>query len=104
MKNLDLVATPLSLPAVSCGWVVAQSCDDPRSDGGQTPPQIVRHLNWSRGQRIGQDDWACGASVDYRGLHLRQPLRGYQWREIDCRSILAGTATGVIFDVVPDAR
>jgi Ni/Co efflux regulator RcnB len=54
--------------------------------------------------RIGHDDWARGTPVDYHARHLREPPRGYEWRNVDGRAILAAVATGVIADVVVNAR
>jgi Ni/Co efflux regulator RcnB len=104
VKNLDLVAASLAFLAVSCGWAAAQSPNDQRPDGEDAPPPLASHADWSKGQRIGHDDWARGAPVDYQARHLRQPARGNEWREIDGRPILAAVATGAIADVVLDAR
>jgi Ni/Co efflux regulator RcnB len=104
MKNLDLIAASLSILAVSCAGAMAQPHDDRRLDGGHAPPPVAAHSNWSKGQRIGHDDWARATPVDYHARHLRQPPRGYEWRDIDGRSILAAAATGVIADVVVNAR
>jgi Ni/Co efflux regulator RcnB len=104
MKNLAVVAASLALRAVSCGWAAAQSCNDPRPDGDHASPPMARHPNLSKGHGIGHDDWARGAPVDYRARHLRQPPCGYEWCEIDGRSILAAVAAGAIASVVLDAR
>jgi Ni/Co efflux regulator RcnB len=104
MKYPGLVVASLSLLAMSCGTVMAQPHDDGRPDGGHPPPPMEHHTNWSKGQRIGHDDWARGTPVDYHTRHLRQPPRGYEWRDVDGRSILAAVATGVIADVVVNAR
>jgi Ni/Co efflux regulator RcnB len=104
MKKLDLVAASLSFLAVSCAGAMAQPHDDARPDGGHTPPPMAGHANWTKGQRIGHDDWARGTPVDYHARHLRQPPRGYEWRDVDGRSILAAVASGVIADVVVNAR
>jgi Ni/Co efflux regulator RcnB len=95
MKNLPLVAASLSLLALSCGYAAAQ----PRND----VPPMANH-NWSKGERIGHDDWARSAPVDFRARHLRQPPHGYEWRDIDGRTILAAAASGAIADVVLNAR
>jgi Ni/Co efflux regulator RcnB len=103
MKYPGFIAS-LSLLAMSCGTVMAQPHDDGRPDGGQPPPPMEHHTNWSKGQRIGHDDWARGTPVDYYARHLREPPRGYEWRDVDGRAILAAVATGVIADVVVNAR
>jgi Ni/Co efflux regulator RcnB len=51
-----------------------------------------------------QEDWQRGDRVDYRAHHLRAPRRGYEWREVDGRFILGAIATGVIADIILNAR
>jgi Ni/Co efflux regulator RcnB len=109
MKYSGLVVGSLSLLAINCGTVMAQPHDDGRPDGGRPdgghpPAPMEHHTNWAKGQRIGHDDWARGAPVDYHARHLREPPHGYEWRDVDGRSILAAVATGVIADVVVNAR
>jgi Ni/Co efflux regulator RcnB len=55
---------------------------------------------WQRGQRIGYNDWHSAPAVDYRRHHLRQPPRGYEWRESNGQYILAAAATGVIASII----
>jgi Ni/Co efflux regulator RcnB len=89
---------------MSCGGALAQPRNDQRPGDGHPPSAVPSHSDWKKGQHIGHDDWARGAPVDYRARHLRQPPRGYEWRDIDGRTILAAAATGVIADVVLNAR
>jgi hypothetical protein len=47
------------------------------------------HPDWSKDRRVGHDDGVSSASVDDRVRQLRPALRGYEWREIDVRAVLA---------------
>ena len=58
---------------------------------------------WKRGQRIGYNDWSSAPVVDYRQHHLRQPPRGYEWRESNGQYVLAAVATGVIASIIMNA-
>jgi Ni/Co efflux regulator RcnB len=60
----------------------------------------VRHSDWKKGGHISHDDWQRGAQVDWHAHHLRQPPRGYEWREVDGNYVLAAIATGIIASVV----
>jgi len=55
-----------------------------------------------RGQRIGYNDWNSARPVDYRSHHLRQPPRGYEWRQSGSQYVLAAVATGVIASIILD--
>lgn len=61
----------------------------------------VRHDEWKKGYHMKQEDWARAQRVDdWRAHHLRQPPRGYEWREVDGNYVLAAVATGVIASVI----
>lgn len=60
----------------------------------------VRHNEWHKGARINHSDWDRGAQVDWHVHHLRQPPRGYEWREVDGNYVLAAVATGLIASVI----
>lgn len=60
----------------------------------------VRHDDWRRGGHIRHEDWDRGREVDWRSRHLRQPPRGYEWREVDGNYVLAAVATGLISSVI----
>ncbi|HEX4065869.1 MAG TPA: RcnB family protein [Acidobacteriaceae bacterium] len=60
----------------------------------------VRHNDWKKGSHINHDDWNRGAQVDWHAHHLRQPPRGYEWREVDGNYVLAAVATGIIASVI----
>ena len=63
--------------------------------------QYVRHDEWKHGYHMSHDDWNRGQRVDnWRAYHLRQPPRGYEWREVDGNYVLAAVATGVVASVV----
>jgi Ni/Co efflux regulator RcnB len=55
---------------------------------------------WRRGQRIGYNDWSGAQPVDYRQHHLRQPPRGYEWRQSNGQYVLAAVATGLIASII----
>ena len=55
---------------------------------------------WQRGERMGYNDWNGAQPVDYRQHHLRQPPRGYEWRESNGQYVLGAVATGVIASMI----
>jgi Ni/Co efflux regulator RcnB len=59
-----------------------------------------RHDEWRSGYRMPSDYWSHGYRVDWRSRHLRQPPRGYEWREVDGNYIMAAAATGLIASVI----
>ena len=60
----------------------------------------VRHDEWKKGAKINQNDWQRGEAVDYRTYHLKEPPRGYEWRQVDGNYVLAAVATGVIASAI----
>lgn len=121
MKKLSIFAAALTILAGSCGLATAQPRDEqgrPQGPaagdhrGEQHRGEDQRggehrggeHADWKRGGRIAHEDWERGRHIDYREHHLRQPPRGYEWREIDGRFVLAAIATGVIADIILNAR
>ena len=67
--------------------------DDNHHDNG-------RHEGWRKGGRIDRDDWSRGQRIDWRRHHLRQPPRGYEWRQVDNNYVLATAATGLIASII----
>ncbi|MEI7711254.1 MAG: RcnB family protein [Rhodospirillales bacterium] len=63
-----------------------------------------RHQEWREGHRMDRHDWERGRRFDYGDYRLREPPRGYEWREIDGRFVLGAIATGIIADIVINAR
>jgi Ni/Co efflux regulator RcnB len=106
----------LSALALTVGIAAASAQPrDPRFEGGRPPPPGNHRddrrddrqggdRDWHRGDRIGRDDWNRGGRIDYREHHLRAPPRGYEWREVNSRYILAAIATGVIADIIQNVR
>jgi Ni/Co efflux regulator RcnB len=101
MKSLVL---GLAIAAIATACVAAPSDrgDDPigaliadRQEAGLSQVAAEAHL-WKPGERIGSDIWSSARPVNYRRHHLRQPLRGYQWRESNGQYVLADRATGLI--------
>ena len=60
----------------------------------------VRHDDWKKGGKIHDEDWKRGEHFDYHAAHLREPPRGYEWREVDGNYVLAAVATGLIASVI----
>jgi Ni/Co efflux regulator RcnB len=55
---------------------------------------------WGRGQRMGYNDWNNAQPVDYRAHRLRQPPRGYEWRQSNGQFVLGALATGLIASAI----
>ncbi|MFT3995790.1 MAG: RcnB family protein [Asticcacaulis sp.] len=56
---------------------------------------------WRRGGYVSYYDWHRGRSIDYRGhRHLYAPPRGYEWRYVNDRYVLAAITTGLIAAIV----
>ena len=55
---------------------------------------------WNKGERMGYNDWHSARAVDYRRYKLRQPPRGYEWRQQNNQFILVAAATGLIASIV----
>jgi Ni/Co efflux regulator RcnB len=62
--------------------------------------QFVQHEEWKKGAKMRDEDWKRGEHIDYKAQHLREPPRGYEWREVDGNYVLAAVTTGVIASVV----
>ena len=60
--------------------------------------------HWRRGERMGYNDWNSYSRVDYRQHHLRQPPRGYEWRERNGEYVLAAITTGLIFSIIANGN
>lgn len=58
------------------------------------------HSDWHKGGKIQRSDWNRGHKIDYRSHKLRQPPRGYEWREVDGNYVLAAVATGLIASII----
>ncbi len=63
-----------------------------------------RHNGWRRGGRVDRNEWYQGQRMDYRRYHLRQPPRGYEWREVNGDYVLAAIASGLIYDMMLNNR
>jgi len=66
--------------------------------------EVEEHEGWRRGQAIRHEDWDRGRRVDYREYQLREPPRGYEWREVNGAFVLGAIATGVIASILLNAR
>ncbi len=119
MNKLRIATASLMMLSLSTAFAVAQPYphqdehrqDDRRFQGNGRPEehrderrQYDQHREWQRGYHMHAEDWQRGGEVDYRQHHLRQPPRGYEWREVDGRFILGAIATGVIADIILHSR
>ena len=68
----------------------------------QQPP--VRAHQWARGQRLPSQYRARTAYVDYRSHRLRPPPRGHQWVRADNQYVLVALTSGLIADIIANAR
>jgi Ni/Co efflux regulator RcnB len=117
MKNLSLCLAAIALVAGSAGTAVAQDHGrgngnghhDDRGDRGRGNDNGQHRgwgqdrgngHRWARGERMGYNDWNGASRVDYRRYHLRQPPRGYEWRQQNGQFILGAVATGVIASII----
>ncbi|HEX4199113.1 MAG TPA: RcnB family protein [Caulobacteraceae bacterium] len=67
--------------------------------GGWGRDQGAGH-HWSKGERMGPNDWQHATPVDYRAHHLRPPPRGYEWRQSNGQYVLAAIASGAIASII----
>jgi Ni/Co efflux regulator RcnB len=105
---MALVAA-LAAATLCAGPASAADQRDGQRDG-QQQGQVQQHQGWGRdyqgshqwrrGQRIGYNDWNGAQPIDYRAHHLRNPPRGYEWRQSNGQYILAAVATGVIASII----
>ncbi len=54
------------------------------------------HDGWRQGGRIDRDDWRRGQRIDYRRYNLREPPRGYEWRQVNGDYVMAEIFGGLI--------
>jgi Ni/Co efflux regulator RcnB len=77
---------------------------DDRHDDRRAPPKGWHKHNkssYKKGGYVAYNDWQRGKAVDYRKhKKLKAPPRGYEWRQIDNRYVLAGISTGVISTII----
>lgn len=60
-----------------------------------------RKSDFRKGGHVAYSDWQRGKAVDYRKhKRLSKPPKGYEWRQVDNRYILAAVATGVITAII----
>ncbi|HTI67461.1 MAG TPA: RcnB family protein [Caulobacteraceae bacterium] len=77
-----------------------------RNDNRGRPQAEGRHDNglhrgWAKGDHLPRNYWTRQYVVnDWRARHLRQPPRGYQWRQVDNDYVLASVATGLIASII----
>jgi Ni/Co efflux regulator RcnB len=106
MKALLMAAAVSALVAGAGGVANAQSDYRGHNDRqgynehrGWAQDQGADH-QWSRGERMGYNDWNHASRIDYRRHHLRHPPRGYEWRESNGQYVLGAIATGVIASMI----
>jgi Ni/Co efflux regulator RcnB len=97
MKFTRTIAVSTALTfALSAGMAFAQD----HRDDHQQPDHYVHHTEWKKGYHMQPQDWNRGQQVDWHSHHLRQPPRGYEWRQVDGNYVLAGIATGIIASTI----
>ncbi|MGB7133656.1 MAG: RcnB family protein [Acidobacteriaceae bacterium] len=99
IRKLAVSALALTLTG-SIGFAQDHPQDHPDNHAQDQHSHYVHHSEWKKGSRISHDDWQRGEQVDWHTHHLRQPPRGYEWREVDGNYVLAAIATGVIASVI----
>ncbi len=57
-----------------------------------------------RGGFITYQDWKTASHIDYIVHGLSSPRRGYEWREIDHKYVMASTVNGAISSVILNPR
>jgi Ni/Co efflux regulator RcnB len=97
MNKLLIGALALSLMGASASMAQPYGNDGDHPGWGQD--QGSGHT-WSRGERMGYNDWNGAGRVDYREHHLQRPPEGYEWRESNGRYVMAAVATGVIAAII----
>jgi Ni/Co efflux regulator RcnB len=109
MRKPTIFLVAATLLAGSAATSYAQPRDEwrdhnggPRGEERHEPGRW--HSEWRQGYRMDHSDWDHGHRFDYREHRLRPPPPGYEWREFDGRFVLAAIATGVIADIVINAR
>lgn len=82
------------------GLAIAQ--DDHHDQAAQHDNHTyVEHKEWKKGYHMKQEDWGRGERVDdWKAHQLRQPPRGYEWRQVDGNYVMARIDTGVVNAVV----
>lgn len=75
-----------------------------RHDDQRRYRSVEEHEGWHRGGEMRHDEWEHGRRFDYREYGLRQPPYGYEWREVGGAFVLGAIATGVIADILLNAR
>jgi Ni/Co efflux regulator RcnB len=101
MKRIVASMLALTMAVGAAGAASAQPYHGDRHDrhGGYSHGWHDRS-DWRRGGYVGRGDWGRGHVIDYRRHHLRRPPRGYEWREVDGRYVMAAVASGIIADII----
>ena len=126
MKTISGVATAVSILALSFGIALAegrggedqkrnfqhqrQHDERPAQQHYEEHREENRHWRqgeqheWRRGEYVDRDEWRQARYVEWREYNLSRPRVGYEWREYDGRFILAAIATGIVADIIINAR
>ena len=109
MRKIATIALSLALLTGNAATSFAQHRDEDRGRDDRRQEQHRehdrdRHPEWREGHRMDRNDWQRARRFDYRDHRLREPPRGYEWREIDGRFVLGAIATGIIADIIINAR
>ena len=98
MKVLSRILAVSTLAVTLTGGVILAQ-DRPNDQHAQQHQKYMRHNEWKKGAHIKTEDWGRGEQIDWHAHHLRQPPKGYEWREVDGNYVCANSG-GVIFSVV----
>jgi Ni/Co efflux regulator RcnB len=77
--------------------------DDHRDDH-RGPDRAPAHHAWRKGERLDRRYGNYTVVSDWNRYHLRRPPRGYHWVNYGGDYVLAAVATGIIADVMLNAR
>jgi len=110
MKRLITAAAAVLMAAGSFGAAAAQPGYG-HHDRYDRHDRYERHdrgngwrSDWRPGRRLDRGYWSRAERVDWRRHHLRAPPRGYEWRYVDGRYVLAAVATGLIASIILGSR
>jgi Ni/Co efflux regulator RcnB len=103
MKRILLTAIAVAM-TIAAPAAYAQPGRDRDDHHDQGRGDFHRHAEWRKGYHMQHNDWDRGSRVDWRARHLRQPPRGYEWRQVDGNYVMAAVATGIIASVIANSR
>jgi Ni/Co efflux regulator RcnB len=101
VNRITRLAALSTLSGMLFSGVAAIAQDDHHDDARDAHHQsYVKHDEWKKGYHMKKEDWDRGEVVDYKTYHLKEPPRGYEWREVDGNYVLAAVATGIVASTI----